>query len=485
MVIGVTMFTDVVVIVLFALASEIADALLMDLGFSLTFVGLLLFELLLSVLFGVLVGVAIIGILRLNAKRWIKMALILVTGEGIFVLSGLIRTFTHQQLPFEIFMEPLLVAMIGSFVVTNRSSYRTEFRSLLHDLGPAIYVIFFTLTGASLALDVLAATWPVAVLLFVVRLIGIAAGSFLGGVAAGDPAPINRHSWMGFVTMAGVGLGLAAEAAVEFPELGTPFATTVISVIIVSQLVGPPLIKWAIQRLGEAHPKAAAGEFDGGRDALIFGVESQSVALARQLVGHGWQVRLACRDIDYTESLEDDEEIVVVPFNDLELADLEQLGASQADAIIAMLSDEENYQICTHAYEHFGTGTLVVRLNERVNLPRFRELEALIVDPATAIVSLMDHFVRSPSGASLLMGMSEEQDVVDLQISSPDLDGVPLRDLRLPLDIIVLSVQRDGQSIITHGYTRLRTGDRVTVVGSTASIDHLSLRFEAAAKNGR
>jgi len=34
--------------------------------------------------------------------------------------------------------------------------------------------------------------------------------------------------------------------------------------------------------------------------------------------------------------------------------------------------------------------------------------------------------------------------------------------------------------IISHGYTRLRLGDVVTMVGSVESLDNISLRFENA-----
>ena len=109
----------------------------------------------------------------------------------------------------------------------------------------------------------------------------------------------------------------------------------------------------------------------------------------------------------------------------------------------------------------------------------FHRLGALIVDPATVMVGLMDHFVRSPSAASLLVGMEEGQDVVEIEIRNKDLDGIFLRELRMPLDTLVLNVQRDGHALISHGYTRLRCGDRLTMVGSLEGISELMLKFDA------
>lgn len=39
-----------------------------------------------------------------------------------------------------------------------------------------------------------------------------------------------------------------------------------------------------------------------------------------------------------------------------------------------------------------------------------------IIDLATVLVGLMDHFVRLPSAVSLLVGMEEGQDVVEIEI---------------------------------------------------------------------
>ncbi len=476
-VIGVTMLTDVIVIVLFAINLEVADALLLSLPLNLGFLGLLLFELLLSLGLGILVGLLLNTILRWRVDGRVKAALMLAIGYGVFLLTGFLREYSHAFLPFELLLEPLLICMIGSFIITNRSSYRAEYLRFIEQLAPPIYVIFFTLTGASLALDTLATTWHIALALFAVRMLGIFIGSSAGGRIAGDPPLHNRLSWLTYVTQAGVGLGLAKEVAAEFPGWGADFATTIIAVVVVSQIIGPPLFKWAMFRVGEAHPRHATPEFDGVRDAIIFGVDGQSVALARQLSTHGWNVRAACLDstlLNGTAALNLDIRVV----DTFSVETLRQLGADGADAMVMMLSDAENYRICELAYEHFGTETLVVLLNDRENLARFHALGALVVDPGTVMVSMLDHFVRSPSATTLLLGMATGQDVVEIEVRNRNLHGRTLRELRLPLDTLVLAINRDGEALIPHGYTRLNLGDHITFVGSTTSLSELTLRFD-------
>jgi Trk K+ transport system NAD-binding subunit len=75
--------------------------------------------------------------------------------------------------------------------------------------------------------------------------------------------------------------------------------------------------------------------------------------------------------------------------------------------------------------------------------------------------------------------MEDGQDVIDIEVRNPDIHGLTLRELRLPLAVLVLSVSRGNRTIISHGYTRLRLGDKVTMVGSAEKLEDVILRFDA------
>jgi Trk K+ transport system NAD-binding subunit len=189
-------------------------------------------------------------------------------------------------------------------------------------------------------------------------------------------------------------------------------------------------------------------------------------------------VKITTRNEARKEEL-DQTDVNVQLVTNWDLETLRKLDLSRADSVVTLLTDEENYQLCEMIYEHFGTKTVVVQLNNRENAVRFHELGALIVEPQTAVVSLLEHFVRSPVGASLLLGMEDGQGVIDIEVRNPDIHGLTLRELRLPLDVLVLSVSRGNRTIISHGYTRLRLGDKVTMVGSADKLDEVILRFDA------
>jgi len=197
---GVTIIMDVVVIILFAANSSIADALFSGLDFSFSFIILLVSEISASIVIAYLVSKIILLTLSLPVHKSLKTGFILLTGYLVFVISAQIRQFTHDTLIVEVLLEPLLICMIAGFLVSNTSVFRKEFTKILYDIGPPIYIAFFTLTGASVSLDILVLTWPIAVTLFFTRGIAIFIGSSIGGALAKNPLKKNHISWMAYIT---------------------------------------------------------------------------------------------------------------------------------------------------------------------------------------------------------------------------------------------------------------------------------------------
>ena len=285
----------------------------------------------------------------------------------------------------------------------------------------------------------------------------------------------NRIAWMGYITQAGIGLGLAKEVADEFPRMGASFATIFISVIVVNQILGPPFFKFAIRKLGEAHDRGKS-EPDDVLDVLILGIEGPSISLARQLMDQGWRVTVADTD-PHLVPAESTDGIQRVHLPDVTLESMGQYVTKATDALVCMLHDDDaNLRACELAYQEFGIPRLIVRLNDPTHTEQFRELGALVVDPTSAMVNLLDRFVRSPWAARLIQ-QDPLYDTVEVSVVDPDLDGRSLRDLRLPEDVLVLSMHRRNHWVVPHGHTILRQNDRITLMGSTASLDDLSRRF--------
>ncbi|MEZ4722548.1 MAG: cation:proton antiporter [Flavobacteriales bacterium] len=474
--IGVTVIKDVLVILLFAICFSMARTLISGDEMDPLILLLLVAELFTAVFIGY--GLARLIMLVFNTKLpvLVKRLIILALGYAVFFVSHQVAHFSTDWTATGFHYEPLLACIIASFYVTNYSRYRVEFQRFIERFGPGIYVAFFTLTGATLSIDVLRHVWLVALILFVVRLLSLVLGSVSGMTLAGDPPLFRKIGWMPFVTQAGVGLGLATEVALEFPEWGGEFSSIIIAVIVLNQFIGPPLFKWSLMKVGEAKLPAKSPEYDGQRDVFIFGPDIQGWALARQLSKHGWNAEVVGLTGKYEQA--ESSSILLHQLERFEYEYLESIQIEKADAIVLLLSDEENLKLCNMIFERVGTKEVIVRLNNHRLFDQFHSLGALIVEPATAMVSLLDQFVRSPVAASLLLGLEGEQHAMDIEVRDKDMHGVYIRDLRLPSDTIILSIKRRGDVLVPHGYTRLRVGDIVSIVGSNESRESVRLKFE-------
>jgi len=471
---GTTVVVDFCVIILFTVCLSATNTVISGDEFSILVILKLLSELILSLFLGLVLGQLLKLVLINNIHFKIKVVYVVLLGYSSYGLYYLSTYLAAAYFGINYHLEPLLICLIGSFYIANYTNQRSEFLKIIHDVSPFIYMVFFTYAGSILAVDVIPSVWVITLIIFLINMVALFIGTYGGGIIAGEDQKHSSLYFTSFLTQAGVGLGLATIVANTF-SWGAQFSAVIISVIIINQLVGPILFRRAITLLGESRTRAETPEFDGIRDAIIFGLESQSVALAHQLMEHGWEVKVATRkevNADEYPGLD------IRQIEGLTLEALESLDANLSEAIVLMLTDDENYAMSELIYQNIGTKDIIVRLNDRVNFDRFHKLGCLVVDPRTAIVSLLDHFVRSPQATSLLLGMQKGQDTIELEVLNPDMVGVYLRDLRLPSDIIIISLHRKNQMIISHGYTRLRKGDIVTLVGSEESLIQMTDLFD-------
>ena len=141
---------------------------------------------------GILVGLLLTAIMTLSYD-WLKSALILLLGLGVFMLSTALHDVHLFALPVGIFSEPLLICMTAGFYVTNYTRYGADFQHILEEMSPAVFLIFFTLVGIELELDILLQAWAIVLFLFAVRLVAIFVGSFAGVAISRDHSPAVSH----------------------------------------------------------------------------------------------------------------------------------------------------------------------------------------------------------------------------------------------------------------------------------------------------
>ncbi len=472
-VLGVTITMDVAIVVLFATMTSVASPLLMNTSLDLSFPALLALDLVVAGAIGYGAARLLRGVLASPLPAALKTILILGVGYTIYETADLISARTPDALGFEIHLEPLLIALIAGFFITNFTDAREEFAHLLHQVGPAVYVAFFTLTGLSLKLDILWTVLPIAAALFVLRAMGIVAGTIAGATWAGEPRRHRNLYWASFVTQAGIALGLAREVAVQFPSLGDAFATLIISVVVINEVVGPLFLKGALRRAGETHEPARRGSLS--RRAVLLGVDSQSLELARALQRADWTVVVADTDADQVARL------AAADIDERHIADtteetLRNLIDDQTDAVVAMLADDSANTAALELAKDAGVPRLVARPADPSSNGS-HERDVVVIDPGTAIVALLERAVTAPDSATLLLRGEADRVVNQLRVANRDLEGVPVRDLRLPTDVLLLQLTREGSTVVVAGHTKLRVGDELTVLGSPDGLAETQARL--------
>ena len=473
-VMGVTVVKDVLVIVIFAIVFAVSKTIINGEPLNFNFLIILLLQISLSFVIGFYVfGILIKHLLSTNLSFRYKSIFVVLIGYSIYLFNHWI---IHQAdlLGFHFELEPLLVAITASFYVTNYTKYNHEFEVILNQVSPYIFIIFFTLTGNTLSLQTLIEVFEIALVLFFIRIITLIIGGIIGVVAAKDDLKYAKIAWMPYITQAGVAIGLTTMVSETFPSWGHEFETIIIAIIVLNQIIGPPVFKWAIKYAGEAHQKQDYQATSPQHKAVIFSLDSISLALARLLKQNEWSVKIVTTQKEH--NIKDIEILQVPGYNKENIA---KLDLGNPDTVVLLYPDDEkNYEIAEWLYETIGSPNMITRLESGSYAQKFREIGVQVIEPTAAMVNLLDHMVRAPEATNILLGIDENQDTIDVEVRNPDLVGLRIRDLHLPQDVIILSLKRRGNTVITHGYTQLRPGDILTFVGSKESLEQVRLRFE-------
>eukprot|EP00467_Chlorarachnion_reptans_P018441 CAMPEP_0114514104 /NCGR_PEP_ID=MMETSP0109-20121206/15960_1 /TAXON_ID=29199 /ORGANISM="Chlorarachnion reptans, Strain CCCM449" /LENGTH=668 /DNA_ID=CAMNT_0001694091 /DNA_START=118 /DNA_END=2121 /DNA_ORIENTATION=+ len=312
---AVTCVMDVLVIFMFAVMDLIASSQFDNGHDSTTIFGKSIARLILSSLFGAFMGKLIIPYAlwwwppRIKQCRYTshihyaQVCILLAIGLLVFILD-------HYD---DDLLDALIIAMVAGYVIANHTPYSKQFHELLDKTSTVMYVLFFTLVGASLGLDSFGNTFGISMLFFVIRILSLMMGSFIGGWLADEPNEHNKRAWMAYVTQAGVALGLAKKVHGEYPEWGADFATLIVAMVVLNQIVGPPLFKHVLWTLGDAGKQPPRVR---GKVVVIGAGETPEVRSAMMALGKiGWQ----CKFVNAKGKIEGGEDDEKKSSNDISL----------------------------------------------------------------------------------------------------------------------------------------------------------------------
>ncbi len=242
LVLGSAVVKDFFVIVIFAFSLSISKSVVTpSYGFDLSFLLQILEEVGGSILIGVFIGGGIILYLK-YIKRDVT----------IFILSV---AFFSYQISHTYGYHPLLICLLAGFLAENFSAQGKRLISAIEKSSVPVYVVFFALSGASLNLGALRQTWLLALICVVWRGVLKFSGTFFGARITQEEAGVQKWAWAGFISQAGVALGMAIVVEHNFPEWGDEFMALVLAVIAINQIIGPIFLQRLLFKVKEAGKK--------------------------------------------------------------------------------------------------------------------------------------------------------------------------------------------------------------------------------------
>ena len=253
-VLSVSVAMDVFIIMLFAVVISLVQLFIVGKG-GLNFVLIfsLLFQITVAFLLGFLLGKLIVFLIE---KIHVEFPVVIIAmGFIVIEFSHLLGDYLHRVFDMNLELEPLLICMAAGFTVQNFSKHGDNFLERMDRISLPIYIAFFAMTGASINLNVLRTGWFLGLAVFSVRLVSIYVGSFISGKLAKNKPKIYKNVWLGFITQAGVSLGLLTEVTRRFPEIGPSVQTILVAAIIMNQIIGPIAFKYGLKKVGETHVK--------------------------------------------------------------------------------------------------------------------------------------------------------------------------------------------------------------------------------------
>jgi Kef-type K+ transport system membrane component KefB len=250
-ILSITIAMDVLVIMLFAVIISVCQVFISpESTIDLVFLGNLLFEILIAFILGFLLGK---GIVFLITNVGVEFPVIIVAmGFIVIKFCHLLSEYLHSIHDISLHLEPLLICMAAGFTVQNLSKHGTKFLSSMNRVSLPIYIAFFAITGASMNIEILKTGWILGLIIVMSRGLMIFIGSKFFGRIAGEKPELYNNAWLGFITQAGVSLGLVSEVVRRFPDIGIHIKSILIASITFNQIIGPAAFKYMLNRVGES-----------------------------------------------------------------------------------------------------------------------------------------------------------------------------------------------------------------------------------------
>ncbi|HDF0553259.1 TPA: monovalent cation:proton antiporter family protein [Staphylococcus aureus] len=216
-------------------------------------------------------------------------------------------------------------------------------------------------------------------------------------------------------------------------------------------------------------------EFNRKIEVSLIGKNQLTIPIAQNLTSQLYDVTLYYRkDLSDRRQLSDD--ITMIEIADYEQDVLERLGLFDRDIVVCATNDDDiNRKVAKLAKAH-QVERVICRLESTTD-------DTELVDSGIEIFSsylsnkiLLKGLIETPIMLNLLSNV--ETSLYEIQMLNYKYENIQLRNFPFGGDIIFVRIIRNNESIVPHGDTQLRYGDRLIVTGAKEYVDELKQELE-------
>lgn len=149
---------------------------------------------------------------------------------------------------------PLLACMAFGAVLVNISAEIDGIVKLAEGFTPAIFMIFFVISGAGFEISALPGIGVIGILYVVLRVVGKIFGAWFGGKITKQEKKISTYLGLTLMPQAGVALGLIVVAGKIVPDYAAQIRVIILCSTFIYSIIGPVMAKFALERAGEITP---------------------------------------------------------------------------------------------------------------------------------------------------------------------------------------------------------------------------------------
>ncbi|HCV4551620.1 TPA: monovalent cation:proton antiporter family protein [Staphylococcus aureus] len=216
-------------------------------------------------------------------------------------------------------------------------------------------------------------------------------------------------------------------------------------------------------------------EFNRKIEVSLIGKNQLTIPIAQNLTSQLYDVTLYYRkDLSDRRQLSDD--ITMIEIADYEQDVSERLGLFDRDIVVCATNDDDiNRKVAKLAKAH-QVERVICRLESTTD-------DTELVDSGIEIFSsylsnkiLLKGLIETPNMLNLLSNV--ETSLYEIQMLNYKYENIQLRNFPFGGDIIFVRIIRNNESIVPHGDTQLRYGDRLIVTGAKEYVDELKQELE-------